>query len=141
VIDGHLQQERGLAEDRQVEDERLRLMSFFEAIAGNDRETLCKMVNEGMDPNAELPVPVPVAFQKQFTDENLRYYLASDSPPLRRRHSPEKGVTFRLTSVTNQCAQKMLLCEVRMKNAFGSGYAGKVVMRLCGQDCLQKPWN
>jgi hypothetical protein len=33
-----------------------------------------------------------------------------------RRHS-EKGVTLRLTSATNQCAQKMLLCEVRMKNA------------------------
>ena len=55
-----------------------RLMSFFEAIAGNDRDTLCKMLNEGMDPNAELPVPVPVAFQKRFTDEHLRYYLSSE---------------------------------------------------------------
>jgi hypothetical protein len=53
----------------------------------------------------------------------------------------QKGVTLRLTSATNQCAQKMLLCEVRMKNAFGSEYVGKLVMRLCGQDCLQKPWN
>jgi hypothetical protein len=53
-------------------------MSFFEAIAGNDRDTLCKMLNEGMDPNAELPVPVPVAYQKRFTDEDLRYYVASE---------------------------------------------------------------
>jgi Ankyrin repeat len=36
------------------------------------------MLNEGMDPNAELPVPVPVAFQKRFTDEHLRYYLSSE---------------------------------------------------------------
>jgi len=50
-------------------------------------------------------------------------------------------VTLRLPSATNQYAQKMLLCEVRMKNAFGSEYAEKLVMRLCGQDCLQKPWN
>jgi hypothetical protein len=78
AIDAHLQEERGLAEARQLEDERPRLMSFFEAIAGNDRDTLCKMLNEGMDPNAELPVPVPAAFQKRFTDENLRYYVASE---------------------------------------------------------------
>jgi len=78
AIDAHLQEERGLAEARQLEDERPRLMNFFEAIAANDRDTLCKMLNEGMDPNAELPVPVPVAFQKRFTDENLRYYVASE---------------------------------------------------------------
>jgi ankyrin repeat protein len=36
------------------------------------------MLNEGMDPNAELPVPVPVAYQKRFTDEDLRYYVASE---------------------------------------------------------------
>ena len=77
AIDAHLQEERGLAEARQLEDERPRLMSFFEAIAGNDRDTLCKMLNKGMDPNVELPVPVPVAFQKRFTDENLRYHVTS----------------------------------------------------------------
>jgi L,D-transpeptidase catalytic domain len=70
-------QEFGLGEARQLEDQR-RLMNFFEAIAGNDRDTLCKMLNEGMNPNAELPVPVPVAFQKRFTDECLRYYLSSE---------------------------------------------------------------
>src|SRR5258705_6043923 len=47
AIDARLQEERGLAEARQLEDERPRLMSFFEAIAGNDRDTLCKMLNEG----------------------------------------------------------------------------------------------
>src|SRR4030095_8838517 len=78
AVDAHLEEERGLAETRQLGDERLRLMNFFEAIAGNDRDTLCKMLNEGMDPNAELPVPVPVAFQKRFTDERLRYYLSSE---------------------------------------------------------------
>jgi ankyrin repeat protein len=78
AVDAHLKQERGLGEARQLGDERLRLMSFFEAIAGNDRDTLCKMLNEGMDPNAELPVPVPVAFQKRFTEERLRYYLSSE---------------------------------------------------------------
>ena len=39
------------------------------------------------------------------------------------------------------CAQKMLLCEVRMKNAFGSEYPGKLVMRLFGQEPLEKRWN
>jgi ankyrin repeat protein len=78
AADAHLEEERRLAEAHQLGDERLRLMNFFEAIAGNDRDTLCKMLNEGMDPNAELPVPVPVAFQKRFTDERLRYYLSSE---------------------------------------------------------------
>jgi hypothetical protein len=31
-----------------------------------------------MDPNAELPVPVEVAFQKRFTDARLRYYVSSE---------------------------------------------------------------
>jgi hypothetical protein len=78
AADAELEEERRLAEARQLEEERLRLMSFFEAIAGNDRDTLCKMLNEGMDPNAELPVPVAVAFQKRFTDARLRYYVSSE---------------------------------------------------------------
>jgi Ankyrin repeats (3 copies)/L,D-transpeptidase catalytic domain len=36
------------------------------------------MLNEGMDPNVELPVPVPVAFQKRFDDARLRYYLSKE---------------------------------------------------------------
>jgi hypothetical protein len=78
VADAQLEEELRLAETRQVEEERLRRMRFFEAIAGNDRDTLSKMLNEGMDPNAELPVPVPVAFQKRFTDVRLRYYVSSE---------------------------------------------------------------
>ena len=78
TADAQLEEERRLAEALQVEDERLRLMSFFEAIAGNDRDTLCRMLNEGMDPNAELPVPVAVAFQNRFTDGRLRYYVSSE---------------------------------------------------------------
>ena len=74
-----MEEELRLAEARQVqEEERLRRMSFFEAIAGNDEDTLCKMLDEGMDPNADLPVPVPLAFQKRFTDGRLRYYLSSE---------------------------------------------------------------
>ena len=57
AVDAHLEEERALAETRKLGDERLSLMSFFEAIAGNDRDTLCKMLDQGMDPNAELPVP------------------------------------------------------------------------------------
>jgi hypothetical protein len=76
--EAQLEEERRVAAARQVEEERLRRMNFFEAIAGNDGDTLCKMLNEGMDPNAEIPVPVPVAFQKRFTDERLRYYLSSE---------------------------------------------------------------
>ena len=78
TADAQLEEERRLAEALQVEDERLRLMSFFEAIAGNDRDTLCRMLNEGMDPNAELPVPVAVTFQNRFTDGRLRYYVSSE---------------------------------------------------------------
>lgn len=37
-----------------------------------------QMLNEGMDPNVELPVPVPVAFQKRFDDARLRYYLSKE---------------------------------------------------------------
>ena len=37
--------------------------------------------------------------------------------------------------------EKMLSCEVRVKNPFGSEYAAKLIMRFCGQDCLEKPWN
>ena len=76
--DAQLEEERGPTEAPKVADEHLRRMSFFEAIAGNDRDTLCKMLNEGTDPNVELPVPVPVAFQKRFDDARLRYYLANE---------------------------------------------------------------
>jgi hypothetical protein len=99
--EAQMEEELRLAEARQVqEEERLRRMSFFEAIAGNDEDTLCKMLDEGMDPNADLPVPVPLAFQKRFTDGRLRYYLSS-----------EKGFTALMlaTALGNHSFVKILL--------------------------------
>jgi L,D-transpeptidase catalytic domain/Ankyrin repeat len=101
AAEAQMEEELRLAEARQVqEEERLRRMSFFEAIAGNDEDTLCKMLDEGMDPNAEIPVPVPVAFQKRFTDGRLRYYLSS-----------EKGFTALMlaTALGNHTFVKILL--------------------------------
>jgi L,D-transpeptidase catalytic domain/Ankyrin repeats (3 copies) len=98
--EAQLEEERRVAAARQVEEERLRRMNFFEAIAGNDGDTLCKMLNEGMDPNAEFPLPVPVEFQKRFTDERLRYYLSN-----------EKGFTALMfaTALGNHAFVKVLL--------------------------------
>ncbi len=53
-------------------------MSFFEAIVANDKLTFCKLLNEGMDPNAELPFPVPIEFPKRFSDGLLRYYVSGE---------------------------------------------------------------
>ncbi len=36
------------------------------------------MLNAGMDPNAELPFPVPVEFQRRFSDGLLRYYVSGE---------------------------------------------------------------
>ena len=93
-------EKRGPAEAHKVAEKGLRQMSFFEAIARNDRDTLCKMLNEGMDPNTELPIPVPVAFQKRFADARLRYYL-----------SKEKGFTALMlaTVLGNHACVKILL--------------------------------
>ena len=98
--DAQLEEEQGPTEATKVAEEHLRRMSFFEAIAGNDRETLCKMLDEGMDPNVELPVPVPVAFQKRFATAHLRYYL-----------SKEKGFTALMlaTALGNDGFVKILL--------------------------------
>jgi L,D-transpeptidase catalytic domain/Ankyrin repeat len=98
--EAQMEEELRLAEARQVQEEERRRMSFFEAIAGNDEDTLCKMLDEGMDPNAEIPVPVPVAFQKRFTDGRLRYYLSS-----------EKGFTALMlaTALGNHTFVKILL--------------------------------
>ena len=50
ALDARLEKETGLDEADQLGDERrLRSMRFFEAIADNDRDTLCKMLNEGME--------------------------------------------------------------------------------------------
>jgi hypothetical protein len=71
--------EQALAEHtRRLEADLRRRMRFFEAIASNDKDTLCEMLNDGMDPNAELPFPVPVEFQKRFSDGLLRYYVSGE---------------------------------------------------------------
>jgi L,D-transpeptidase catalytic domain len=62
---------------RVEEDHRLR-MKFFEAIAANDKETLRQMLNDGINPNVELPFPVPIEFQKRFSDGLLRYYVSGE---------------------------------------------------------------
>jgi hypothetical protein len=71
-------EERRIQEARQIEQERVSRMNFFAAIAANDKRAFRKMLNEGMDPNAELPLPVPAEFQKQFSDDLLRYYISSE---------------------------------------------------------------
>lgn len=63
---------------RRVEEDHRQRMKFFEAIAANDKETLRKMLNNGMNPNVELPFPVPIEFQKRFSDGLLRYYVSGE---------------------------------------------------------------
>ncbi len=71
--------EQALTEEaRHIEEDRLRRLRFFEAIAANDKSALRKMLNAGMDPNAELPFPVPVEFQRRFSDALLRYYVSGE---------------------------------------------------------------
>ena len=70
--------EQALEEARLVREDRRRRMSFFEAIAANDKTAFSQMLGEGMDPNAELPLPVPIEFQKRFSDGVLRYYVSSE---------------------------------------------------------------
>jgi L,D-transpeptidase catalytic domain len=74
----HISVDRALEEARRVREDRRRRMSFFEAIVANDKPTFCKMLNEGMNPNAEIPLPVPVDFQKRFSDGLLRYYISNE---------------------------------------------------------------
>ena len=58
-------------------DRALRL-EFFEAIASNDKANFCRLLNDGMDPNVELPPDVPKSFSNRFTDERLNYYVSSE---------------------------------------------------------------
>ena len=68
-----------LAEEQRRVDEDLALrMRFFTAIADNDKATLVSLLNAGVDPNMELPHPVPEDFQKRFTESRIRYYVAKD---------------------------------------------------------------
>jgi L,D-transpeptidase catalytic domain len=98
--DAEPDEERRLLEAIQTEEERLARMAFFRAIAGNDGDTLRKMLNEGIDPNVEIPVPVPAEFLQRFTDPRLRYYL-----------SKEKGFTALMfaTALGNDAVVRILL--------------------------------
>jgi hypothetical protein len=70
--------DQALEEARLVREDRRRRMSFFEAIAANDKTAFSQMLEEGMDPNAELPQPIPIEFEKRFSDGVLRYYVSSE---------------------------------------------------------------
>lgn len=65
---------------RQAEaEETARRWRFFNAIADNDKKTFVELLNGGIDPNAELPFPVPPEFKKRFSaDERLSYYISSE---------------------------------------------------------------
>jgi L,D-transpeptidase catalytic domain/Ankyrin repeat len=92
--------DEALEEARQVREDRRRRMSFFEAIAANDQAALSRMLEEGMDPNAELPLPIPIEFQNRFSDKVLRYYV-----------SGEEGFTGLMlaTALRNHAFVKLLL--------------------------------
>lgn len=60
--------------------ERALAMEFFEAIAANDKASFCRLLNDGMDPNIELPPDVPKAFADRFKDQKQLYYYVSSEP-------------------------------------------------------------
>ncbi len=47
-------------------------------VTDGDKETFRALLNGGMDPNIELPFPVPEAFQQRFGQSFIRYYLAKE---------------------------------------------------------------
>jgi hypothetical protein len=96
----HISVDEVLEEARLAREDRRRRMSFFEAIAANDKAAFSQMLEEGMDPNTELPLPVPVEFQKRFSDGLLRYYVSS-----------EEGFTVLMlaTALRNHAFVKLLL--------------------------------
>lgn len=65
-------------EAEKAKEDYARTMEFFEAIANNDKASFCRMLNDGMDPNVELPADVPKAFSDRFKDERLNYYVSSE---------------------------------------------------------------
>lgn len=58
--------------------ENARRMRFFGAIAENDKQTFVTMLNEGMDPDVILPDIVPDEFSARFSEDRLRYYVATE---------------------------------------------------------------
>lgn len=65
---------------RQAEETMQRdlAMEFFTAIAEGDKDSLCRLLNEGLDPNVTLPVPVPKDFVRRFSNELTAYYVGSE---------------------------------------------------------------
>jgi hypothetical protein len=70
------EEEQAAAEALRKDEERR--MGLFEAIADGDGEAVARMLDEGMDVNAEFPIPAPITFQKRFTDKRLLYYLSKE---------------------------------------------------------------
>ncbi len=58
--------------------ERAGVMEFFSAIARNDKAALCRLLNQGLDPDVTLPTPVPREFVRQFPDELTAYYVGRE---------------------------------------------------------------
>ncbi len=65
-------------EEQKAKEARALAMEFFEAIANGDKANFCRLLNDGMDPNIELPADVPKAFSDRFKDERLNYYVSSE---------------------------------------------------------------
>jgi L,D-transpeptidase catalytic domain len=97
-IEAVSQEEQAAAEALRKDEERR--LGFFEAIADGDGEAVARMVDEGMDVNAEFPTPGLITFQKRFTDKRLLYYL-----------SKEEGFTALMfaTALNDHTLVKMLL--------------------------------
>ena len=74
------EEELQIAQEQQrlAQEDRERRLRFFWAIASNDKRALCAMLNGGIDPDCEFPVPAPKEFERLVLDEHLRYYLASE---------------------------------------------------------------
>ncbi len=97
--DSILNQIEELRRDQEAKQRAL-AMEYFSAIAANDKATLCRLLNQGIDPDVTLPTPVPKDFVRQFPDELTAYYVGS-----------EQGVTgLMLATLTrNEVFVKILL--------------------------------
>lgn len=62
-------------EKEQNYQDRLR---FFQAIATSDKDTFCQLLNEGFDPDSEVPFPPPSELSEKFQDELLRFYVTKE---------------------------------------------------------------
>jgi len=60
------------------EQEWQRAIAFFQAIAVGDTATFQQLLNEGMNPDLEVPFPPPPELAAQFEDRRIRYYVSSE---------------------------------------------------------------